>query len=420
MVDLATRVRLKAEWERQSAIFMAFPHQNSDWAEHIDRARECFLDIIEHIVCFESVILCIDTQDDDGFEIVKRHFSHSQKALDSADSRDSVNADFMETQDDEFIKNLFVESVPHTLIQNPKSKYLADFGGNSAFSLHIVRVPTNDTWARDFGVISVELESPQNLAENPSQNMAQNKAGQRDKQIQLLGFTFNGWGLKYPAFYDNKVTRSLFRADCVTQMDMVLEGGSIDSNGAGVLLTNTQCLLESNRNPHLCQAEIESKLKAYFGLDSVLWLTQGYLAGDDTDSHIDTLARFISKDTIAYVKCEDKEDEHFQSLALMESELQALKQANGEPYKLVALPFTQAIFDEQGQRLPSSYANFLFVNGALLVPTYGDINDEKAIKVLAQALPSHRVVGIDCRSLILWHGSLHCVTMQMYGETRLK
>lgn len=409
MVDLATKVRLKAEWERQSAIFMAFPHQNSDWAEHIDRARECFLDIIEHIVCFEFVILCIDTQDDDGFEIVKRHFSHSQKAL------DSIN-----TQDDEFIKNLFNQSVPHTLIQNPKSKYLADFGGNSAFSLHIVRVPTNDTWARDFGAISVELESPQNLAENPSQNMAQNKAGQRDKQIQLLDFTFNGWGLKYPAFYDNKITRSLFKADCVTQMDMVLEGGSIDSNGAGVLLTNTQCLLESNRNPHLCQAEIESKLKAYFGLDSVLWLTQGYLAGDDTDSHIDTLARFISKDTIAYVKCEDEKDEHFQSLALMESELQALCQANGEPYKLVTLPFTQAIFDEQGQRLPSSYANFLFVNGALLVPTYGDINDEKAIKILAQALPSHRVVGIDCRSLILWHGSLHCVTMQMYGETPLK
>lgn len=409
MVDLATRVRLKAEWERQSAIFMAFPHQNSDWAEHIDRARECFLDIIEHIVCFESVILCIDTQDDDGFEIVKRHFSHSQKAL------DSIN-----TQDDEFIKNLFVESVPHTLIQNPKSKYLADFGGNNAFSLHIVRVLTNDTWARDFGVISVELESPQNLAENPSHNMAQNKAGQRDKQIQLLDFTFNGWGLKYPAFYDNKVTRSLFKADCVTQMDMVLEGGSIDSNGAGVLLTNTQCLLESNRNPHLCQAQIESKLKQYFGLDSVLWLTQGYLAGDDTDSHIDTLARFISKDTIAYVKCEDKEDEHFQSLALMESELQALKQPNGMPYKLVTLPFTRAIFDENGERLPSSYANFLFVNGALLVPTYGDINDEKAIKILAQALPSHRVVGIDCRSLILWHGSLHCVTMQMYGETPLK
>lgn len=399
MADLATKVRLKAEWERQSAIFMAFPHQNSDWAEHIDRARECFLDIIEHIVCFESVILCIDTQDDDGFEIVKRHFSHSQKAL------DSVNV-----EDDEFIKNLFVESVPHTLIQNPKTKYLADLGAKTAFSLHIVRVPTNDTWARDFGAISVEC----------MQNPAQNRAGEDRSRIRLLDFTFNGWGLKYPAFYDNKVTRSLFKADCVTQMDMVLEGGSIDSNGAGVLLTNTQCLLESNRNPHLCQAQIESKLKQYFGLDSVLWLTQGYLAGDDTDSHIDTLARFISKDTIAYVKCEDKEDEHFQSLALMESELQALKQANGESYKLVALPFTQAIFDEHGQRLPSSYANFLFVNGALLVPTYGDINDEKAIKILAQALPSHRVVGIDCRSLILWHGSLHCVTMQMYGETPLK
>ncbi|STP09492.1 agmatine deiminase family protein [Helicobacter cinaedi] len=417
MADLTTRVRLKAEWEKQLAIFMAFPHQNSDWAKHLGRARACFLDIIEHIVCFESVILCVDTQDDEGFEIVKKHFS---KALDSADSRDSVNADFMKTQDDECIKNLFNQSVPYTLIQNPKSKYLANFGGNSAFSLHIVRVPTNDTWARDFGAISVELESPQNLAENPSQNMAQNKAGQGARQIQLLDFTFNGWGLKYPAFYDNTITRALFRPELTRQMDMVLEGGSIDSNGAGVLLTNTQCLLESNRNPHLSQVEIESKLKKYFGLDSVLWLTQGYLAGDDTDSHIDTLARFISKDTIAYVKCEDEKDEHFQALRLMESELQVLKQANGEPYKLVALPFTRAIFDENGERLPASYANFLFVNGALLVPTYDDINDEKALKILDQALPSHRVVGIDCHSLILWHGSLHCVTMQMYGETRLK
>ena len=172
MVDLTTRVRLKAEWEKQLAIFMAFPHQNSDWTKHIHKARACFLDIIEHIVCFESVILCIDTQDDEGFEIVKKHFS---KALDSTDSRDSVNADFMKTQDDEYIKNLFNQSVPYTLIQNPKSKYLANFGGNSAFSLHIVRVPTNDTWARDFGAISVELESPQNLAQNPSQNMAQNR-----------------------------------------------------------------------------------------------------------------------------------------------------------------------------------------------------------------------------------------------------
>lgn len=394
MTNLTTKVRLKAEWERQSAILMAFPHQNSDWVKHLDKARACFLDIIEHIVCFESVILCIDTQDESGFEIVKNHFSHSQKTLYS-----------QKMQNDEYMKNFFAQSVPYTLIQNPKTKYLADLGSNSAFSLHIMRVPTNDTWARDFGAISIELESLQNLP--------QNRVGE-NARCRLLDFTFNGWGLKYPAFYDNQITRTLFKAEFIEQMDMVLEGGSIDSNGAGVLLTNTQCLLESNRNPHLSKLQIETKLKNYFGLDSVLWLTQGYLAGDDTDSHIDTLARFISQDTIAYVKCEDREDEHFQSLALMEKELQALNQTNGEPYKLVALPFTKAIFDEYGERLPASYANFLFVNGALLVPTYNDINDAKALKILSQALPNHRVVGIDCRSLILWHGSLHCVTMQIY------
>lgn len=402
MANGTAKVRLKAEWEEQLAILMAFPHQNSDWAEHLDRARACFLDIIEHIVCFESVILCIDRLDENGFEIVKKHFGYSQMSKDST-----------KTQNDKYIKNLFQQSVPYTLIQNPKSKYLANLGGRGAFSLHIVRVPTNDTWARDFGAISIELESCVNLAQNRA-GESWNKVGEGSGRIRLLDFAFNGWGLKYPAYYDNQITRALFKAELIEQMDMVLEGGSIDSNGAGVLLTNTQCLLESNRNPHLSKAQIESKLKKYFGLDSVLWLTQGYLAGDDTDSHIDTLARFISKDTIAYVKCEDRDDEHFTSLALMERELQALKQANGEPYKLVALPFTQAIFDENKERLPASYANFLFVNGALLVPTYGDKNDEKALKILAQALPSHRAVGIDCRSLILWHGSLHCVTMQLY------
>lgn len=363
------KYRLKAEWEEQIAILMAFPHKNSDWAIHIEVARECFVRIIEQILYFESVILCVDINDDEGMALLHTHFK----------------------------KHI-------TFAQNETFKSY-----NQQYGLHIVRVPTNDTWARDFGGISVEAEGG----------------------IALFDFVFNGWGLKYPANYDNQITQNIvceafknthlsplvkriFSSYRLIKTNMILEGGSIESNGAGVLLTNTQCLLEKNRNPHLSQDEIESKLKEYFGLDSVLWLTQGYLAGDDTDSHIDTLARFISEDTIAYITCDDKQDEHFESLKSMEAELRALKQSNGEPYKLIPLPFTQAIYDERGQRLPASYANFLFVNGGLLVPTYGDKNDKKALEILSLALPTRRVVGVDCRSLILWHGSLHCVSMQVY------
>ncbi|MCX2716639.1 agmatine deiminase family protein [Helicobacter sp. MIT 21-1697] len=364
-----TRYRLKAEWEEQIAILMAFPHKNSDWAAHIEEARECFMCLIEQILSFEAVILCVDTDDEEGIALLSAHFK---------------------------------EHI--ALAQNKDSQSHQQYG------LHIVRVPLNDTWARDFGGISVEAEGGEGIV--------------------LFDFIFNGWGLKYPANYDNHITQnivqqvhksilsplveSIFAPHRIIKADMVLEGGSIESNGAGVLLTNTQCLLESHRNPHLNQQEIESRLKEYFGLDSVLWLTQGYLAGDDTDSHIDTLARFIAPDSIAYIVCEDKEDEHFEALTRMQEELRALRQPSGEPYKLIALPFTQAIYDEQGQRLPASYANFLFVNGGLLVPTYGDKNDKKALEILSKALPKHRVVGVDCRSLILWHGSLHCVSMQLY------
>ncbi|WP_300743630.1 agmatine deiminase family protein [uncultured Helicobacter sp.] len=374
------RVRLKAEWEEQVAILMAFPHINSDWALHIDRARECFIRIIEHILCFESVILCIDVRDNEGIELLCDYFKPSSNVKNTESSAISA-----------YIRTHIRDDVPQVSITNP---FLPHFMLDSHFTLHIVRIHSNDTWARDFGGIGIE------------------KAGNGE----MLKFMFNGWGLKYPANYDNRIVRDIFTPQYMTQADMVLEGGSIESNGAGVLLTNTQCLLEPNRNPHLAQSDIESKLKAYFGLKQVLWLHNGYLEGDDTDSHIDTLARFITPDTIAYIACADREDSHFEALKCMETELKALKQPNGEPYKLIALPFTQAIYDEHKQRLPSSYANFLFVNNALLVPTYDDKNDSKALAILSRALPHYKVVGVPCSSLILWHGSLHCVTMQLYAD----
>lgn len=261
--------------------------------------------------------------------------------------------------------------------------------------IKVYAIKCNDTWARDFGAINL-LEDEKNV---------------------LLDFGFNGWGLKFASNWDNQINSALKElgefSDELRVMDMILEGGSIESDGEGVILTNTQCLLEKNRNPYLNQEQIELKLKEHLGAKKILWLNHGYLAGDDTDSHIDTLARFISPTQIAYVGCDDKSDEHYVELKAMESELKNLRDLNGKPYELIKLPFVRAIFDE-GERLPATYANFLFVNNALLVPTYGDSNDSLALQTLQDALPHLEVIGVDCQTLIRQHGSLHCVSMQIY------
>ena len=233
----------------------------------------------------------------------------------------------------------------------------------------------------------------------------------------LLDFAFNGWGLKYASELDNQITRQAVETGAlngqyVNRLDFILEGGSIESDGMGTLLTTSECLLSSNRNERLNQVEIEDYLKSVFHLQQVLWLDHGYLAGDDTDSHIDTLARFCSTDTIAYVKCEDKEDEHYGALHAMEEQLKTFRTLAGAPYRLLALPMADKI-EEDGERLPATYANFLILNDAILYPTYNQPqNDKKAGEVLQQAFPGRQIVGIDCRALIKQHGSLHCVTMQ--------
>lgn len=261
--------------------------------------------------------------------------------------------------------------------------------------LRIYTILCNDTWARDFGAINL-LDGERNV---------------------LLDFGFNGWGLKFASNWDNAINSELKKAgeftDELKVMDIILEGGSIESDGRGVILTNTQCLLEKNRNPSLSQSQIEEKLTQYLGAKKILWLHHGYLAGDDTDSHIDTLARFISPTQIAYVGCDDESDEHYEELKAMERELQNLKDLEGRSYELIKLPFVRAIYDD-GERLPATYANFLFINGALLLPTYGDSHDSLALQILRSALPHLEVIGIDCQTLIRQHGSLHCVSMQVY------
>ena len=237
-----------------------------------------------------------------------------------------------------------------------------------------------------------------------------------------MDFKFNGWGEKFPAELDNQICRNLmqqgvFKGEYEDHLDFVLEGGSIESDGQGTILTTSQCLLAPHRNQPLTKAQIEARLLETLHAKRLLWLDHGYLAGDDTDCHIDTLARFCPDDTIAYVQCLDKSDEHFEELKQMETQLKEFRTMEGKPYRLIPLPMAKAIYDEDGIRLPATYANFLIINGAVLMPTYGDEDtDLQAKERLQEAFPKHDIIGIDCRILITQHGSLHCCTMQFPKE----
>lgn len=234
----------------------------------------------------------------------------------------------------------------------------------------------------------------------------------------LYDFVFNGWGMKFAANLDNLITRRLCQmhtfAEEVVPVNMqpfVLEGGSIESDGQGTLMTTVECLASVNRNEYLDQEALEHYLKGIFGLDRILWIESGYLAGDDTDSHVDTLARFCDAQTIAYVRCTDEEDEHYAELQQMEQQIRSFTQADGSPYRLIALPMADKV-EWEGERLPATYANFLILNGAVLLPFYDSPKDEEARAALQEAFPDREVVGINCLPLIKQHGSLHCVTMQ--------
>ena len=277
-----------------------------------------------------------------------------------------------------------------------KNKISSYFTAEELINIRFLECDTNDTWARDHGgIIVFENGLP-----------------------QLLDFKFNGWGLKFAANFDNLITSKLQQAGIFNpevkyqnQLSFALEGGALESDGKGTLLTTSECLLSPNRNGSFSKLEIENFLKTTLFVQRVLWLNHGYLAGDDTDSHIDTLARFTDENTIVYVKCEDDKDEHFSELQKMERELQSFKKLDGSPYTLVALPMAKPVFDDE-QRLPATYANFLILNGVVLLPFYNTELDAKALAILQTCFPDRKVIGIDCTSLIKQNGSLHCITMQ--------
>jgi agmatine/peptidylarginine deiminase len=256
----------------------------------------------------------------------------------------------------------------------------------------------NDTWTRDYGGITLFAGG---------------------KPV-VCDFVFNGWGMKFAAGLDNLVTRKLAAAETfkkgvevINMQPFVLEGGSIESDGKGTLMATVECLSSVNRNEYLNKEQLEYHLKDFFGAERILWLKNGYLSGDDTDSHVDTLARFCDEHTIAYVECTDEMDEHYEELNAMEKELKTFQTFDGRPYNLIPLPSADPVTDpEDGTRLPATYANFLIINNAVLMPFYNSEKDETARSRLQDAFPRRKIIGINCRALIRQHGSLHCITMQ--------
>ncbi len=294
----------------------------------------------------------------------------------------------------------FLANGVRTIILTPEAKRLRElFRGIPAESLTVLEVPTNDTWVRDYGPLT--------------------SIGTDGEATVLADFQFNGWGLKFAADRDNMANSHLkangnITVDVRDNLDFVLEGGSVESDGEGTILTTTRCLLSPNRNNLRTKAEAEEELRRRLGAERVLWLDHGALEGDDTDSHVDTLARLVTPDTIAYTECTDPDDSHYGELSLMKEEILALRTHDGNPYHTIGLPLPDPIFDEEGNRLPATYANFLISPRAVFLPTYAQPRKDKlAADMLAMVFIDRPIVPVDCRALIRQHGSLHCATMQI-------
>ncbi len=335
--------RLIPEFAPQSGVILTWPHAASDWRDSLAAVEPLYLELVQTITRYEPVVVvCHD----------EKHVRHVQQRL--ADSRVSLSR------------------------------------------VWPVAVPTNDTWVRDYGPLSIKGE----------------------QSISLVNFRFDGWGGKYAAGLDNAVSAALaaagvFQVRDLQQQAFVLEGGAIDTDGCGTLLTTTRCLLEAGRNPAMDRQAMESSLRGYLGIERILWLDHGFIAGDDTDGHVDMLARFCSPRDIAYTRCHDPGDEHHAVLQLMEQQLLGFSDFAGRPYRLHPLPLPGPVYSNEGARLPASYANFLIINSAVLLPVYDDPADEEARVVLSHCFPGRDIVPVNCLPLIAQYGSLHCASLQL-------
>ena len=342
--------RLPAEWEPQAAVMLTWPHAGTDWAPRLAAVEALYRDLAAAIAAREPVL------------VVCRDAAHRARVA---------------------VELAVAGAAP----------------GRIRFAL----APSNDTWARDHGPITV-LD-----------------AGGR---AALLDFRFNGWGAKHPADLDDRISETLHAAGVfpgtpLHPSALVLEGGAIDTDGCGTLLAVRRTIIDPARNPGWSQERIEGELRRHLGVERILWLDHGALTGDDTDGHIDTLARFCDPQTLCYAQAPGPDHPDAAELDAMHRELQALRQPDGTPYRLIPLPLPKPIRGDDGEQLPATYANFLIVDGAVLVPTYADPADDLALARLQGAFPDRAVVGIDCRALITEGGSLHCITMQLPAAVRL-
>lgn len=266
--------------------------------------------------------------------------------------------------------------------------------------ISIYTCQSNDTWARDHGAIT----------------LAGTDGSNKDK-VRLLDFQFNGWGEKFEAGLDNTITRQLwkqgaFKGELQDHDDFVLEGGSIESDGEGTLFTTSTCLLAPHRNQPLSREEIEQQLKQRLGMKEVVWIDYGELEGDDTDGHIDTLVRPAPHHTLLYCGPGNEEGPQHESLSKMREQLASLRTPEGTPYRLIELPLPDPLY-YAGERLPATYANYLILNGAIILPTYGQPeNDLTAADRLQEAFPHHDIISLDASIIVRQHGSIHCITMQ--------
>ena len=255
-------------------------------------------------------------------------------------------------------------------------------------------IDTNDTWARDHGAVTLSNGS----------------------ELRMLDFKFNGWGEKFNWQKDNAITRNMaqmgaFDGTIEDHTDFVLEGGSIESDGKGTIFTTACCLLAPHRNQPMTREDIERKLLETLHAERMIWLEHGQLLGDDTDGHIDTTVRLAPNDTLLYIYS-DEDDVHFADFQALEDQLKTLRTLEGKPYHLLRLPFPEPIYDNE-ERLPATYANFVILNHHVLCPTYAQPErDRLAMQQLQKAFPDRKVIGIDARTVIRQHGSLHCLTMQ--------
>ena len=339
--------RMPAEWEAQSGVQLTWPHAQTDWGPMLQEITATYEEMAREI-CKREPLLIVGPQD--------------------------ITASFPPA------------ACRYTM-------------------------PTNDTWARDHGMITLIDDKGHHL---------------------YLDFCFNGWGAKFPAELDNAINRRLYDAGALDDgqyedcLDFVLEGGSIESDGRGTIFTTTGCLLAPHRNQPMTKSDIEARLLHTLCAKRIVWIDHGHLVGDDTDGHIDTLVRICPNDTLLYMSCDDPQDEQYEELRLMEEELKTLRTLDGKPYRLLRLPSPRPLYESaEGvtshlspltshlDRLPATYANFLIINGAVLVPTYAQPDlDSEACRIIGEAFPDREMVPIDSRAIIRQHGSIHCCTMQ--------